>query len=182
MISLQSELVRRILNYFFINSQEALYLNELSRKFNIDKRNLAKKLKELEIEGIFVSEVKGNLKLYSINKDYSLYKEYEKIILKTVGFEGILKKILFGVKGVEQSYIYGSYVNNKMDVYSDIDLLVVGSHSIIDLQKKISKLQKDINREINIVNMDLEEFQRRINKNDSFIRSILKNKHIKIIK
>jgi len=40
MISLRSKVARKILNYFFINPQESLYVNELSRKLEVDKRNL----------------------------------------------------------------------------------------------------------------------------------------------
>ena len=47
MISLKSELTKTLLNYFFINPHEELYINELSRKLNLDKRNLVKKLKAI---------------------------------------------------------------------------------------------------------------------------------------
>ncbi|MFH1317941.1 MAG: hypothetical protein ABIH71_02865, partial [Candidatus Omnitrophota bacterium] len=94
MISLISQVTVKVLNYFFINPQESLYIKELVVKFDLDKRNLVKKLRELETEGILRSERRGNLKLYSINKRYPLYREYEKIILKTVGVEAKLKKIV----------------------------------------------------------------------------------------
>ena len=76
MISLRSEITKKILNYFYLHKQESLYVNELVRKLNADKRNLVKKLHELEVENILKSQTRGNLKLYSINSGYSLYKEY----------------------------------------------------------------------------------------------------------
>ena len=181
MISLRSEIAKKILNYFFINPRENLYVNELLRKLSLDKRNLVKKLRELEKEGILKSQTRGNLRLYSINKSYPLYKEYEKIVLKTVGLEDKLKKIIREIPGINEAYIYGSYAKNKMDTHSDIDLLVVGSHKIILLQSRLNKLQKEIEREINIVNMDQREFKKRIQKKDAFILGILKDKNIKII-
>ena len=48
MISLKSKVTKKILNYFFINPHENLYVNEISRKLQLDKRNLVKKIKELE--------------------------------------------------------------------------------------------------------------------------------------
>jgi len=182
MISLRSELTKKLLNYFFINPQESLYVNELSRKFDFDKRNLIKKIKELEKEGILRSQRRGNLKLYSINKSYPLYEEYRKIILKTVGFEDKIKKIVEEIDGIKKAYIYGSYVNNKMDVHSDIDLLVIGDHDIVLLQRKLNKLQKEMDREINTVNMDEREFKKRIKSRDHFIVEILKRRHIKIVR
>lgn len=181
MISLRSEITRKILNYFFLNPEDTLYVNELCRKLEVDKRNLVKKIKELAQEGILKSQIRGNLKFYSLNRNYPLYEEYKRIILKTIGFEDSLKSITEGIEGVKEAYIYGSYAKNKMDVYSDIDLLVVGNHSVIALQRKLNKLQKEIKREINIVNMDENDFKKRIKNKDPFVCEILKGKNIRII-
>jgi predicted nucleotidyltransferase len=181
MISLKSEITQTVLNYLFLNPHESLYINELARKLALDKRNLVKKIRELEKEGLLISQQKGNLKLYSINIKFPLYKEYRNIILKTLGFEEKLKKILTGVSGIEQAYIYGSYANNKMEVHSDLDLLVIGRHSIIALQRNISRLQRELDREINVVNMDKKEFLKRRKDKDSFIVNIFKTPPIKII-
>jgi len=63
MISLRSKIAKELLNYFFINPDDRVYINELSRNLKVDKRNLVKKLKELETEGILKSENRGNLKI-----------------------------------------------------------------------------------------------------------------------
>jgi predicted nucleotidyltransferase len=181
MISLKSEAAKKLLNYFFLNPEENLYVNEMSRNLGVDKRNLVKKVKELESEGIIRCQKRGNLKLYSINKDYPLYQEYKKIIMKTTGLEEQLRQILKGVDGVREAYIFGSYARNAMEPHSDIDLLVVGSHRIMALQKMVYKLQKESGREINTVNLGEKEFKKKIKDNDQFISGILKQKHIRII-
>ncbi|MBU4483929.1 hypothetical protein KKA47_00740, partial [bacterium] len=78
MISLNSRVVRRLLDFFFIHEDDSFYLNEIVRRIDVDKRNLSKQIKELEISGLFNVEKKGNLKLYSLNKNYPLYNEYKK--------------------------------------------------------------------------------------------------------
>lgn len=181
MISLKSKITRALLNYFFINPDDSLYINEICKKLRVDKRNLVKKIGELEQEGILKSQPKGNLKLCSINKAHPLYEEYRNIILKTIGFENVLRKVVKEVEGIKKMYIYGSYAKNAMDAYSDIDLLAIGKHSIISFQKKINKLQKEINREINVVNMGERDFEKRIKEKDPFVCGMLKHKYIKII-
>ena len=181
MISLKSAIAQNILNYFFLNPHESLYVNELSRKLALDKRNLVKKLKELEEEGILKSERRGNLKLYSINRKYNLYNEYKKIISKTVGLENGLRKILGEIKGVKKAYIYGSYAKDNMDTHSDIDLLVIGSHDIMQLQKAISRLQKETDREINVTNINSGEFEKKLKNKDPFLKGILHKNYIEII-
>jgi len=180
MISLKSKVTGKVLNYFFLNSGSSLYVNELSEKLSLDKRNLVKKLKELENEGLLKSESRGNLKLYSGNEKYPLYNEYKRIILKTLGFEKKLTDLLKDLKDIKTVYIYGSYAEDRLSVHSDIDLLVVGNHKIVSLQKKINSLQKEIDREINIVNMDESDFNKRKKTGDPFLMGILKNKHIEI--
>ncbi|MDD5174296.1 MAG: nucleotidyltransferase domain-containing protein [Candidatus Omnitrophica bacterium] len=181
MIPLGSAITKKILNYFFINPHESLYVNELSRRLEVDKRNLVKKIKELESEGLLKSQSKGNLKLYSINTSYSLYTEYRKIIMATVGFQEQLSGCLKNIAGIREAYIYGSYAKNTMDGHSDIDVLVVGDAGTVAVQKSIGKLQKDIDREISVTVMSKADFKRRVKEKDPFVAGILKQKHIKII-
>lgn len=181
MIPLRSKITQKLLNYFFLNPEESLYLNELSRKLNVDKRNLVKKARELEKEDILKSHTRGNLKLYSINKNYLFYKEFKKIFLKTVGLENQLKTIIKSVAGIKYAWIYGSYARNKMDTHSDLDVLIVGNHDIVKLQRKLSHLQKELDREINTVNLGDKEYTQRLKKRDPFISQIIKGKHIKLL-
>lgn len=180
MISLRSQVTQKVLNYFFLNPRESLHVNELSRSLGLDKRNLVKKLRELERFGILKSEKKANLRLFSLEQKFPLLKEYQKIVLKTVGIEERLKQIIKVVPGIREAYIYGSYAQDKMDAHSDLDLLVIGDHEIRSLQKEIIFLQREINREINCVNISGEEFRRRMEMKDPFLSGIFKKKIIKL--
>lgn len=179
MISLKSKTVLELLNHFFLHEDENLYVNELVRRLGIDKRNLLKKLKECENAGLFKTEFKGNLKYYSLNKDFPLYNEYKKIILKTTGIETRLRELLEKIKGIKRAFIYGSYVSDKMDASSDIDVFVIGNHKVIEVQKAISALQKRIDREINVINIGEKEFLSK--KDDPFLSDIIKKDKIELV-
>jgi len=181
MIPLKSTITKKILNYFFINPHESLYVNELSRKLALDKRNLVKKIKELEDEGILTHEARGNLKLYSINSRYPLYREFRKIIMSTIGLEDQLRRLFQDIDGIKEAYIYGSYAKDAMEAHSDIDLLIIGSVNTVFLQKRVSVIQKDLNREFNITVMDDKEYRKRIKNEDPFISGVIKEKRVKII-
>lgn len=181
MISITSKIAQSLLAFYFLHEDESLYVNEIVRRLGVDKRNLVKKLNEFEREGIFKSEVIGNQKYYSLNKKYPLYKEYKKIILKTIGIEKQLKTTLSKIKGIKKAFIYGSYAKDKMDAFSDIDIIVIGNHSTVLLHKKIAQLQKLTDREINIISISQEEFNCKIENKDSFIADVLRKKRIDII-
>jgi len=178
---MRSKVTKELLNYFFLHPEDGLFVNEISRKLDLDKRNLVKKLKELEEEDILKSESRGNQKTYSINRSFPLFNEYKRIVFKTIGIENKLREILKTVEGVEKAYLFGSYARNDLDTHSDIDLLVIGEHKAISLQKQINKMQKRIDREINIVNMDKKEFNDRKKRKDAFIEVVLREKHIEVI-
>lgn len=180
MLSFRSKITQKILGYIFLHEGSALYINEMCRRFGVDRGNLVRKLRELEKEGILQSEWKGNQRYYSLNTEFPLLKEYKKIVLKTIGFEQMLKRSLGEVQGLQKALLFGSYAEDKMDVSSDIDLLVVGNHDTIDLQRKIVALQKNIDREINVISMSPQEYQRK-QKTDSLLKSIHAKRRISLL-
>jgi len=181
MIELKSKITQKLLDYFFLNKENSLYVNEIARLLSLDKRNLTKKLKVLENEGILRSEYKGNQKYFSLNSKYPLINEYKRIFLKTIGFEKKIKELLNSLNGAQSVYIFGSYAKDKMDLSSDIDVLVVGKHDTIELQNKIGKLQRDINREINVISMSEKEFLKKKKNKDPFINDIFRKAKIQIL-
>jgi len=133
------------------------------------------------MEGVLKSEAKGNLLYYSLNRSFPLLKEYRRIVLKTVGFEYGLKEALRQVKGLRKAILFGSYAQDKMDVASDIDLLAVGEHNSIDLHRKIAEFQRKMEREINVINMGYDEYERRKQQNDPLLKSIYRKKRIQLL-
>lgn len=179
MLNLSSKITRKLLGYFFLHEDESMYFNEIVRRLGEDKRNLAKKIKEFEIMGLLNVEPIGNLKIYSLNKKFPLYEEYKKLVLKTVGIESTLKEVLLKVEGIKKAFIFGSYAENKMDQSSDIDVMVIGEHNTVDLHKAIGKVQKTIDREINITSMSEKEY--RAKSKDPFISKVMRGKKINLI-
>lgn len=180
MISLRSKITQKVLNYYFLNPKAKKYTNELARLLLLDPKNLDRKLKELEKQGLLKSEFSGKQRYFFLNTKYPLLKEYKKIVLKSFGLEKRLEQLLNKIPAIKQAYLFGSYTKNKLDVSSDIDLLLVGSHSALQAQKIILPLQKEIEREINIVDMTEKEFTKKKKNNDPFIKQAL-SKAIKII-
>lgn len=181
MISLKSKIAIKILNYFLLNPEKKRYINELALLLSEDPKNVYRKLQDLEKEGILKSEFLGKQRYFYLNKNYPLLNEYKAIFFKKSGFEQKLKGALKKIKGINEAYLFGSYAKNKMDNNSDLDLLVIGSHSLIDVQKLIIKFQKEIGREINVINLSNEEFKKKKKNNNPFIKNIFSNKIIKLV-
>ncbi len=180
MLSLRSKVSQAVLGYFFLHDDQELYVEEMVKKLHVDKRNLVKKLREFVTEGLLRDERRGREVYYTLNKEYHLFEEYRKIILKTYGVEQQLRQLLKGLKGVDEAYIFGSYAKNTMDGKSDIDVLMVGEAKSVDVYARVHPLQKNVGREINIVNMSGSEYKRKLEKKDPFISEIVKSPKIKL--
>ena len=180
MINFRSKISQKVLSYFLLNSEEEMYVNEMTRKFAVNRGNLVRKLAEWEKEGILTKTERGNLSLYKINKKYSLLEEMKKIAQKKFGLEEQLRKSFIKVKGLKMAFIFGSYAKDKLESESDIDLLLVGSHSALKVQKEIIKLQEEFDRDINTLDMTEIEFKEKRQKN-KFLKDVFNDKYIQII-
>ena len=180
MISLKSKITREVLAGLFLKPQDSFYVNELARRFKLDSGNLTRKLHELESAGLLKSENRGREKYYSLDPAYPLLQEYRHIVMKTVGVEASLKQLLVTLPGVQKAFIFGSYAEDRMDSASDIDLLVVGEHNTLDLQRKIAKLQRLLSREINMISLSNKEYQVKTKSHD-FFKTIEKNPKVILV-
>ncbi len=180
MISLRSKVAVKLLDYYFLNPEAQAYINELARILGLDPKNTETKLKELEKEGLFKSEFRGKQRYFFLAKDNPVLEHYRQIFLKTHGIEKRLKDMISNIKGLKEAYIFGSYATNSMDSSSDIDILAVGSHSVLELQRIIAKLQKDTGRELNVTNLSLKEFKAKKKNKDPFLNNVFKTKTIRL--
>lgn len=180
MISFRSEITKKVLGYFFLHEGSQMYINEMARRFDVDSGNLTRKLEQLQKEGLLMSEFQGMERYFTLNRDFPLYKEYKKIVLKSIGIEEALRKKLENIPGVEQAILFGSYATNQMEQHSDIDLLLVGNHSTLEASKALAALQKTIDRPINCFQLGTKEFQKTKNKKP-LLKNIFNGKHKKIL-
>lgn len=174
----KSKLRKKLLGYFFANSQANLYVREASFILKEDAGNLSKELGRLEKDGIFVSNIRGRQKYFSLNREYPLYDELKSVISKTVGIEGSLKGIISADTGIKAAFIYGSFAQNKETNSSDIDLLIIGKPDENNLMDKLDALEKSVGREINYTCYSEKDFSAKVKGNSSFIANIIKRPKI----
>jgi len=126
MISLRSELRRKLLTYFYTNRTARVYVRQLASALQVDSTNLSRELSRLEQSGLLRSEVEGRQRYYSINPQYPYRKAVFSLLQGTVGIVPTLTTALRRVQGIEGAFLYGSFAKNEADAASDIDLLIVG--------------------------------------------------------
>jgi predicted nucleotidyltransferase len=171
----------KLLDAFLSSPEARFYIRELARRIKEEAKNMSRELKSLEALGILRSESQGNLKYYSVNKDFFLYSELKAIILKTTGVQGLLKEELKKLKGIEAAFIYGSYASGEESERSDIDVMIIGSPDLTELNEIINESEGKLSREINYMCFDRKEFEERKKNKDPFIIDVLSDEKIILI-
>ena len=181
MISLRSELRRKLLTFFYVNRSARVYVRQLAAALHADSTNVSRQLARLQHEGFLRSEVEGRQLYYSVNPAYPYLKPVFALLQGSVGVEPTLKHALQSVERIESAWLYGSFAKNEADAASDIDLLIVGQPDQARLAAEIRKAEQSLRREINYTVLTSRELNRRLAKRDAFLADVWNGKRIELI-
>jgi predicted nucleotidyltransferase len=179
LLKLFSSKVRvKLLDAFLSSPDTRFYVREIQRKTGEDIKNIHQELQNLEGIGLLRSEVQGNQKYYSVDEKFFLYPELKAIIFKTTGVLGLLKEALNKLKGVDVAFIYGSYAQGTESKNSDVDIFIIGDPDLTVLNETVAGLEEQLNREINYMVFDRDEFEMRIKDKESFMLEVMEGRKI----
>ncbi len=174
MLELRSKARRKLLAYYFANPAARHHLRDLAGRLNVE-------LRRLEREGLFEAEVSGRQKYFQLNPAYPLFKEVRGIVAKTIGAVPLIAASLKKINGIDEAYLYGSFMRGRRDAASDIDVLVIGTPQGRVLAKAVRKLERQLGREINYTVLAVKEFKSRRNRKDAFLANVWRTKRVRLI-
>ena len=154
-------------------------LSEIGRILGKPPGVFQRSVLSLEKQGLILSRKRGNQRLLKFNKNYIFFNEVKSIIQKTKGAEGLLGKLVNGIKQVSIALIYGSYAKDALRPDSDIDLLIVADPKMENrFLAALEKIEKKIQREVNYKLYSEKEFDQKRGADDPFLQEILSDKYI----
>lgn len=168
----------RVLSLFTDGFSGDYYIREVERVLKISPRTSQKMLSNLENRGIIESKTRGRTKLYTLRKNYItkkyviLAEQYKtiKFLEKNLLIKEVIERITPQIQGV--GIVFGSYVKDRVEKDSDLDVFVVGKYNV----EKIKKISSTMGVDISVKCYSPEVFKTNVNK-DIFLREVLK-KHI----
>jgi predicted nucleotidyltransferase len=147
----------KLLLKFFLNSNSRSYLRNLETEFGESTNSIRLELNKFEKAGLLKSELDGNKKYFQANTEHPLYNDINSILLKHLGFDKIVEKVVTRLGNLEKVYVTGGFAKG---INGDIiDLIFVGDD--IDkeyLNRLIEKTEKLISRKIRTVVFRIDEF------------------------
>ncbi|MBC8321354.1 MAG: ArsR family transcriptional regulator [Bacteroidetes bacterium] len=146
----------KLLLKFFLNSSNISYLRGLEPAFGESTNAIRQELNRFEEADLLISSTKGNKKLYRANTNHPLFPEIHKLLLKHVGLDKVIDKVIHNIGDIKEVYLVGELAkgnNSKV-----IDLWFVGkkldSSYILNLAEKLEEI---VHRKIRYIILNTNE-------------------------
>jgi len=137
----------KLLLKFFLNSNSESYLRNLEDEFGESSNAIRVELNKFEKAGLLDSRSQGNKKLFRANTTHPLFPEIHNLLLKHIGFDRIIDKVVNNLGEVKRVFLVGQLAKGtNTDI---IDLIFVGGNiNKTYLVELIEKAEKMIHRNI----------------------------------
>jgi DNA-binding transcriptional ArsR family regulator len=154
--------------------EKAWYASELARRMGVPASSLQRELRSLNEAGVLTMLRQGRMVYYRANTGSPVYAELRGLMLKTAGLVDVLADVLKRIsRKLRVVFVYGSIAGGNEDSRSDIDLMVIGNVSPVDLALPLRKAREALGREINPRVYTQAEFAEKRNRKDHFLTRVL---------
>jgi hypothetical protein len=152
----------KLLLKFFLNSESRGYLKNLAAEFDESSNGLRLELNKLEKAGLLKSEAIGNKKVFKANTQHFMYEDIHKIVLKYVGIDQIIERVVSRLGDLSCVYLVGALAKGLDSKI--VDIIFIGRVNKEYLINLIDKVEPEIMKRIRYVIYSEEEFA--LNKNE----------------
>jgi uncharacterized protein len=165
---------RAVLSLLYARADEEFYIRYILRTVGAGHGSVQRELKRLAEAGILRRTARGRQVYYQANPDSPIFPELKSLIVKTAGIGDILLNALAPLaERIKIAFIFGSIAKGEETRRSDIDLLIIGDVSFMDVVTSLQAAQKTTGREINPTVYPFKEFESKIETNQHFLATIL---------
>lgn len=163
----------KLLQLFLTSHETLLHVREIVRRVSEEINAVRRELGRMEKYGMVQSEWRANRRLYKFRKDYIYYRELLGLVSKTTGLGGSIIKNKAKLGKIKFAFLSTRFLKGITSAQDDVDLLIVGSVVLPELQVLIADEQAKREVEINYSFMDEAEFKFRVRRRDPFILRVL---------
>ena len=148
----------KLLLKFFLNSSSRAHLRNLETEFGESTNAIRLELNKFEEAGLLTSEMNGNKKVFRANTGHPLFSDIHNILLKTIGVDQIIDRVVTKLGNVEKAYVTGDFARGKDAPI--IDLILIGTDLSQEyLVKLVTRTEELIRRKIRYIIFSSEEFE-----------------------
>lgn len=143
-----------LLMVLFVAATEPLTLTELATRAGVSPAHVHKEIGRLEAAGLVRSRRQGRNRLVEANPQSPLTPDLRSLLTKALGPVTILRRLLTGVAGIEEAFVYGSWAaayqgEPTTSPPGDIDLMVLGTPDIQAVYEVARRAEKELGIPVN---------------------------------
>ena len=173
---LVSKTKQQILTATLLQPERSWYLVELARHLRLQPSSLQRELRLLTEAGILKRQQNGNRVYFQADMTCPIFSELAQILFKTAGVAEALRKAVAPLNDqIDIAFIYGSVAAATDRSGSDIDLMVIGSAPLSRIAPLLRALERQVGRPINPTVYGRDEFIRRVQAENHFLKSVLRS-------
>jgi DNA-binding transcriptional ArsR family regulator len=163
-----------ILAATLVRPEKAWYVSELARRLGVPPSSLQRELQELAAAKILSTHRQGRMVYYQANRDSPLFPELRGLFLKTAGLADVLMDALNSLASkLSVVFVYGSIASGTEQYDSDIDLMLIGTVSPMDMAQPLRHVHELLGRAVNPTIYTPAEFEKKQRAKDHFLVRVL---------
>lgn len=170
-----------VLTTLFLRPDKEWFLSELAASLGTGPSSLQREVDALVRVGILKKRVDGRRSYVKANQDSPIFPELRGLIEKTSGIISMLQDAVKRAKRLKIAFIYGSLARGEEGAESDVDLMLLGNVSTMELSPKLRSVEVAVGRQINPTVFSLDEFAKKLAEKNHFLQTVLKNKKIMLV-
>lgn len=143
--------LQKVLSATLLNPGKSFSLRELLRLADSGRGGAQKQVDRLVDAGVLREGPRsGNQRSIQANPDFALFPELVTIARKSFGVAEPLKQALSPyAKDISKAFVFGSVAKGSDKAKSDIDLIIVGTASLLTLSGVLRAVELELGRPIN---------------------------------
>jgi DNA-binding transcriptional ArsR family regulator len=172
---LRSQVAGDLLALLYLHPNAEYSLTEAADAIHASLNAVHHEASRLAEAGLINDRKRGNLRLIRAVTDSILSRPLTDLLAVTYGPLPVLTELLATVQGVAEAYIYGSwaarYRGEPGPLPVDVDVLVIGTAALDDLDDAAEQAQRTLRRPVNIRRVRAEIWDE-ANPSDPFLQSV----------
>lgn len=172
---------RKMLALLLLCPDEDFHVRELERLTGVPAGSLHRVLKALASAGLLTRARRGNQVRYQANRAAPIYEELAGNFRKTIGLVVLRESLQELADRIDVAFVFGSMARGEPRAGSDVDILVIGTVSLLDVVTALGQAQERLGREIDPVVMRRKKFLEAQESGDRFVQRLMKEPKLFVI-
>jgi predicted nucleotidyltransferase len=171
-----------VLALLYGHPEEKFFTREIARHADASVGSAKRELETLLRFGLIERSASGRQVYYQANREHPVFPEVRALTAKTVGVFQLLGSALAPfARRVSLAFVYGSLARGDEKAGSDVDLMVVGDVTLDEALARLTSVETTIGRPINPTVYSTDEFKRKLESGNHFLRSVVRGETVALI-